>query len=61
MRGKYTYVADFLLADECLGALAETGNIAMVLGERRHNLGVASDESGVDACLRLVSLPNLAQ
>lgn len=35
-------VADLLLADECLETLAETGNIAVVLGEGAHNLWVAN-------------------
>jgi hypothetical protein len=34
-------VADLLLADECLETLAETGDIAVVLGERAHDFRVA--------------------
>jgi len=44
-------VDNLLLADEGLETLTETGVLAVVLGERRHHLGVASDECGVDALL----------
>lgn len=42
-------VANLLLADESLETLAESGEVTVVLGERRHHLGVASDEGWVDA------------
>lgn len=44
-------VDNLLLADEGLETLAETGVLAVVLGQRRHHLGVAGDEGGVDAGL----------
>lgn len=44
-------VDNLLLADESLETLAETLVAAVILGERRHHLGVTSDHSGVDALL----------
>lgn len=44
-------VGNLLLADERLEALAETGDLAVVLGEGAHDLRVAGDEGGVDAAL----------
>jgi hypothetical protein len=44
-------VDNLLLADEGLETLTETGVLTVVLGERRHHLGVAGDECGVDALL----------
>lgn len=44
-------VDNLLLADESLETLAQTDVLAVVLGQRRHHLGVASDEGGVDAGL----------
>lgn len=44
-------VGNFLLADESLEALAETGDAAVVLGEGRHHLRVSGDEGRVDTLL----------
>jgi hypothetical protein len=44
-------VDNLLLADKGLEPLTETGVLTVVLGERRHHLGVAGDECGVDALL----------
>ena len=44
-------VDNLLLADEGLETLTETSVLTVVLGERRHHLGVPSDECGVDAFL----------
>lgn len=44
-------VDNLLLADEGLETLAETDILAVVLGQRRHHLGVTSDEGRVDTGL----------
>jgi len=42
-------VADLATSNEELETLSERGSAAVVLGERRHDLGVISDEGGRDA------------
>ncbi|KAI6775311.1 hypothetical protein HG530_002069 [Fusarium avenaceum] len=44
-------VGDLLLAHESLETLAQTGDLTVVLGQRAHDLRVASDEGGVDTLL----------
>ncbi|KAI6763412.1 hypothetical protein HG531_012800 [Fusarium graminearum] len=44
-------VGDLLLAHESLESLAQTGDLTVVLGERAHDLRVASDERRVDTLL----------